>query len=376
MAFQLFRPGSHTASNGQTLRFSAAELRDAATAYDPEVHQAPLVVGHPRSDAPAYGWVKRLDYAEPAQMLTAEPDQVEPQFAELVRSGRLKYVSASFYTPTSPQNPKPGAYYLRHVGFLGAQPPSIKGLKPAEFSEATDGVITLQFGEADPNEPNVWKILADLIRRWREDVIVNRGLAVADTLFPNDQIQALLDEAAEEDAEEDALEPSSPFNYQETPMADPAPTDLEKALAAREAVLAAREKALADQEIARHRADCAAFAEGLTKEGRILPRDTQALAALLATQTGEPTAEFAEDGRPQDRATWLRGFLSRLPVQVDFSERSAQVPGREYVEFAAPGGYQIDPSGLAHHLRASAYQKAHPTTNYTDALAATMIGGM
>ncbi|MFS2072756.1 hypothetical protein ACEN9D_28795 [Pseudomonas sp. CT11-2] len=35
----------------------------------------------------------------------------------------------------------PGVYYLRHVGFLGAQPPAVKGLRPIELAEGEPGVI-------------------------------------------------------------------------------------------------------------------------------------------------------------------------------------------------------------------------------------------
>ncbi len=51
----------------------------------------------------------------------------------MVKAGRFKSRSASFYHPDNPNNPKPGVYYLRHVGFLGAQPPAVKGLKAVEF---------------------------------------------------------------------------------------------------------------------------------------------------------------------------------------------------------------------------------------------------
>jgi len=40
----------------------------------------------------------------------------------------------------------PGVYYLRHVGFLGAQPPAVKGLRPIELAEGEPGVI--HFSEA------------------------------------------------------------------------------------------------------------------------------------------------------------------------------------------------------------------------------------
>ena len=59
--------------------------------------------------------------------LLAEPDQLDPQFAELVGNGRFKKVSASFYLPDSPNNPKPGTLYLRHVGFLGRSHLPLRG---------------------------------------------------------------------------------------------------------------------------------------------------------------------------------------------------------------------------------------------------------
>ena len=271
---QVFRPGRHVDASGQALEFSAADLRATAAAYDPAVHEAPLVVGHPTQNGPAYGWDAALAFAEPTATLDATPAQVEPQFAELVRAGRFKRVSASFYTPDSPANPKPGAYYLRHVGFLGAQPPAVKGLRPAEFGEDEAGVITVDFSQ-EPAMPET-------------------------------------DRTAE-------------FAERERQL-----TEQATALEARQAEIAAREQRLAEQEQARHRADCLSFAEGLIKEGRVLPRERQGLVALLAGLSGEPHADFAEEGaadKPQTSADWLRGFLSRLPVQVDFSERTGAGAG-------------------------------------------------
>jgi hypothetical protein len=146
----LFRPGRHTDISGQTLTFSEADCQASAAAYDPALHEAPLVVGHPQTDAPAYGWVSALRFAE--SELVAEPHQVDPAFAELHGSGRFKKVSAAFFRPDSPNNPKPGVWYLRHIGFLGAQPPAVKGLKAAQFADGDD-YLTVEFAEpvtADP----------------------------------------------------------------------------------------------------------------------------------------------------------------------------------------------------------------------------------
>lgn len=66
----------------------------------------------------------------------------------MVRAGRYKKLSASLYAPDSPANPSPGAWYLRHVGFLGAQPPAIKGLAPVNFAAGDEeGTVTVEFSE-------------------------------------------------------------------------------------------------------------------------------------------------------------------------------------------------------------------------------------
>ncbi len=139
---EIFKAGRHTDMNGRTIDFSAGDLIAAAAAYDPALHEAPVVVGHPHTDDPAYGWVAGL--SSPDGNLFADLAEVDADFAEMVRAGRFKKISASFYTPESSQNPAPGVYYLRHVGFLGAQPPAIKGLKPVAFAASEEG--TIQFG--------------------------------------------------------------------------------------------------------------------------------------------------------------------------------------------------------------------------------------
>ncbi|MEI9885919.1 MAG: hypothetical protein WDN08_05345 [Rhizomicrobium sp.] len=87
------------------------------------------MVGHPSSDAPAYGWAAGLKMD--GDRLVADVDQLDPGFAEIVKAGRFKKISPSFYEPDGKGNPKPGAYYLRHIGFLGAQPPAVKASSPS-----------------------------------------------------------------------------------------------------------------------------------------------------------------------------------------------------------------------------------------------------
>lgn len=123
----IFRAGTHVSMAGERITFSQADIESIAASYDPARREAPLTVGHPEHDKPAYGWVRRL-HAAPGGGLQMEVHQVDPAFAEMVSEGRFKKRSASFYPPNAHGNPTPGRWYLRHVAFLGAQQPALAGL--------------------------------------------------------------------------------------------------------------------------------------------------------------------------------------------------------------------------------------------------------
>jgi hypothetical protein len=143
---EIMRPGRFRAISGQEVGFSENDLRLTAAAYDAAKAPAPIVIGHPAMDAPAYGWVKGLDFADGT--LGAYVGDLEPSFAEAVKAKRYAKVSASFFPPDGAANPRAGIYYLRHVGFLGATAPAVTGLKPVSFAEGAG--VALDFAhEAD-----------------------------------------------------------------------------------------------------------------------------------------------------------------------------------------------------------------------------------
>lgn len=154
----ILRPGRFVSADGAEVEFSEEDLARSAQAYDPTLHEAPIVVGHPEHDSPAWGWVRALRWDR--RVLYALPWQLDPAFAELVRAGRYRKVSASLYRPDSPANPVPGVWYLRHVGFLGAMPPAVKGLPQVQLSGDDRGVVTI------PEVPIVGPTFADRVRSW------------------------------------------------------------------------------------------------------------------------------------------------------------------------------------------------------------------
>lgn len=185
----IFKTGRHTASDGTTLDYGESLLQNAVAVYDPKIHEAPIVIGHPRDNGPAYGWVGKLNLN--AGNVTAEPKQVNADFEEMVKTGSFKKVSASWYLPDSPTNPVPGSLYLRHVGFLGAQPPAIKGLPAVEFAEQEG---TVEFEEPLQDGWNL-QTIAGIFKRLREFVIEKYSLSDADNVIPDYAIQDLNDSA-------------------------------------------------------------------------------------------------------------------------------------------------------------------------------------
>ncbi|WP_319405140.1 hypothetical protein [uncultured Desulfosarcina sp.] len=144
----IFQGGVQVDSEGQ--EHDGYELIEKAIeTFDPAFHEPPAVIGHPKDNAPAYGWVEALKkgVSNGIGVLLAKFKQVNPQFVELVRNGSFKKRSACFYPDGR----------LRHVGFLGALPPAVKGLPDVRFSEGPFfsfelSEATKTFSEQDLND--------------------------------------------------------------------------------------------------------------------------------------------------------------------------------------------------------------------------------
>ncbi len=137
MEFEILKTGKYLSSNGQEKEFSQTDLENIASSYDPSVSEAPLVIGHPKTNDPAYGWIENLKVT--GDRLIAKAKQVVPEFLEAVKNGLFKKRSVSLT-----QDGK-----LRHVGFLGAELPAVKGLKDLAFSES-DTDTTYEFSDMIP----------------------------------------------------------------------------------------------------------------------------------------------------------------------------------------------------------------------------------
>lgn len=137
---EVFRTGTHTDSSGKTRKWTAENLDTIVKSYASRDADAPAVIGHPKSNSPAYGWVEEL--RRDGDLLLAKVKPTVAEFVEWVRKKLYKHVSISLRPDLS----------LRHVGFLGAAPPAVKGLKAPEFVEEEFTEIEIDMSEITNKE--------------------------------------------------------------------------------------------------------------------------------------------------------------------------------------------------------------------------------
>lgn len=375
--FEVFRDGTFVGSDGKTeFTFSAEQVKEIQAEYDPTVFKAPIVVGHPKIDSPAFGWVNDLSLNN--NLLIASDSEVTPEFADAaVKGKRYNKVSIALFEPNNPANPKPGKWYLRHIGFLGGNAPAVPGLKPVEFAgqeAACEFASSLEW-----HAPSMFRALRD----W---MISKFGLEDADSVLPSWRIDSAAEDVVRRQAREELHDNPS---FSTPPHSEgAASTQGESMDAQTQAQLAAK-----DAEINQLKADIAA------REAVAKKQSAQAeFAAILA-----PLA-LGLKINPRDKGAWLEifGALSeaeQLGAKPQFAAASAH-EGKSATEvlkalleaqspvvalgqvtpvggqststpqFSAPEGAVVDSEGLALHQKALAYQAAHQGVEYMDAVRA------
>lgn len=349
--FEIFSTGEHIDMNGRAFLASSAVLAELAESYDPALSEAPLVIGHPDMDAPAYGWVKSLRVD--GDQLVAEPHQLQPEFSQMVADGRFKNRSVSFYQPDQAGNPKPGKHYIKHVGFLGAAAPAVKGLKAVQFSGESKA-LSFMTEWRDPKALDDAEEVAGLI---------NSALWLLRKMFRVAGVSERIDGAASfAAAEAEARTVAAPQPALETDTAPETNTTPEETSVDAKELKAAREKLKAEQaafaeQVAQHRrAEDEAAVDAAIDAGRLAPaRRDEMVSFMQALPDGNDAAfSFAgADGeavKTTPRARFAAMLAAATPI-VSFAEVSAD-------DAAGKDDTPVDPVALAERARAFQQEQA------------------
>jgi len=219
---------------------------------------------------------------------------------------------------------------LRHVGFLGAVPPAVKGLADLKFNEGEP--VSFEFSDYRAG------VIARLFGRLREYLIEEKGVEAADRIVPDWDVDTLKEEALRD---EPALSMYSERKQKEVDVTGPATATATVTTFSEADIEAARTKAqkegreaaaaeFAEKERTRletvAKEAIAAFCKKPVAEGGPLPAWIDGgLKEFMEGLIDSPaTIEFAENGAQVKKSSldWFTGFIGGLPEAVKFKEHA------------------------------------------------------
>ncbi len=372
--FDVLRTGTWRDMRGVEATFSAGDL-DGIVAATRAADPAPVVVGHPDTDAPAWAWIE--DVRRVGDRLQARLRDLHPAFRSAVEEGRYAGRSVALM----PDNDL--GVRIRHLGFLGGVPPAVEGLAPTRFSAPAEAVRTYELAAATPVRWGI-EAVGDILRSLREWIVERDGVERADRVVPEYRLERVTEAGRDDEpvpgfagaAPAPAPAPPPPSASDPPPASSPEDTDMsgtpgagasasETDLAARAAALDAREAVLAAAEASRAASEAVA---PHVEAGRVLPAERAGLEALFASlppDAGEGARELvfaSPDGSAEVRTPprkLLLDFVAALPRRVEYRELAGDAPpapetgfdpraagqdaraAREYVRLAAERGETV-----------------------------------
>lgn len=333
MLIEVFRTGTHTDSSGNTRTWTEQDLDMIVKKYDPSNHEAPVVIGHPEHNAPAYGWVESLE--RKGRSLWAKIKPTVNEFVDWVKRGLYKKVSIALYPDLS----------LRHIGFLGAMPPAVKGLQPPQFSDSEFSEYTIEFRDwtaderdrlakgqikgdfAGPNQSFPIAGPQDVADAWRlagradnPDEVRRNIIRIAKKYGWTDALpETAIEWAKEHNIElkevkmDKIIELEEKLKEKEKALAEFAEKDK-----AKEEEIARLKRELEEERAKQRKAEFASFCDKLISEGRLTPAMRPVVLDFMEILQGIGEYEFSE-GKAQPIEKF-KAFLTGLPKQVEFGE--------------------------------------------------------
>jgi len=364
---EIFRAGTHTASNGETAIYSTDDL-DQVVANHSENDAAPIVIGHPQHNDPAYGWTAELK--RDGDSLFAKFKDVAQEFAQAVDDGRYRKRSVRLI-----KNAK--GWMLGHVGYLGAKRPALSlDLAGRNYAEPDGDQFDFEMDSYTPG------VVARFLRSFREWFIEKEGVERADQVIPDYQIDSLNDHVTElrkpreDEPSPSFTEPNQP-DEGDTDMPEFTQADIDAARqAGRDETSSTLQQSLEKERNKNRRRDFQADMDKLIDAGRMTPAQAEgAVDFMMQLDAGDDAVfEFSagEGDKAQtiktDPTKWFSDFMAKLPVQVDMGRSTDDEPGTQAHDYAAPVGTHVDADRLNLHNKALDYQAKHAGVDYITAV--------
>ena len=321
---------------------------------------APLVVGHPKTNAPAYGWTDQLK--REGNTLFAKATDVAEEFSDAVAARHYRKRSISIMPDGN------GGYKLRHIGFLGAAAPAVAGLKDISFSEAE--ATTFEYSIEDAVRRTAWSLssIGRALRSIRDKIISDDGLEKADELIPNYQIESIQENAASAQQQLDSS-PTVQKHYSSTDDASQESKRMEYTQADLDAAVKnARDegnKKIQQMEFESRKATAETLISAAVSRGAVTPAQSVGLAEFVAGLPDEDAAAFefsegeSEEVKKQTPYQYFSQLLESLGPQVKLGEDGSEEPDISANDYSVPDGYTVSTDRAELTRKAEEFSKAN-----------------
>lgn len=374
MLVPIFKAGTFKDSKGTEYTYTVEDLDEMVTLYNEQPEdskrKAPHVIGHPKDNAPAYGWVGKL--VRKGETLLASCEEMSADFVEAVKAGAYKFRSASFY----------GNKLLRHVGWLGAAQPAVPGLGEVQFTADDDAVEFEDFMEWD----TYWHLtrIQRLFRGIRDFMIDEFGLDKTNKILDQYDIEEAAPSQPPQESDFNQSTKQEDIDMELKEQVEKLTVDFAEVKASRDQLsqqakaaedrIAQLEKQNAQLREENTRTQMVNYCDSLIAQGKMLPAEREYFVADLTEKAkASEVVSFAEGESPLAKAKAMlenRAKHRLFDTVADNGTARQQVPT---ADFSAP--YGVDQQGADLDQKIRQYMTDHNITDYAQALEAVGAEG-
>jgi hypothetical protein len=330
---EVFRAGKQTDSLGREHEFTSKDLETIVNSYDNKNHEAPVVIGHPKDNAPAFGWVEELK--TDGKTLFAKFKQLVPEFVDAVKQGLYKKRSISLYPNLT----------LRHIGFLGAVPPAVKGLADIAFHEnGIDIEFNEEKGEESMNLEGLKKEFEEkfgTLQKSNETLVEqNKEFSTkleevtksnTDLVAKNEELAKKVQEFEDKKNVKEGGEESEETKKTNKKFNE----ELEK----RDKQINEIKAQLETEKAENRKKEYTEFANGLVEQGKAVADSVNNIISILVASEKAGTFSFSEEEKDLAVVEKIKSFLENQPKIVEFGE---QVKGQQKSQEKSAGEQLVD----------------------------------
>jgi hypothetical protein len=367
------RTGRFTDKNGTTAEIKPETLDKiiaSTRSYPYQNGEFPVVIGHPKEDSPAWGWISKNSIVKEKNILSALADDSSfaAEFREWISKKLYKTVSVALRPDWS----------IKHIGFLGAQPPAVTGLPAVEFSSSpNDIIIELSEGVLSAKQ---FGLLSSLFSGIKNYFIEKEGEEKAEELIPSSSLEEMTKPAEETEQKEEAVpddEKAEENSEEETPAGkeeeetDPskkkkgAEKNLSERFIALQLELKAAQEETEKLKRAAKRKEHLAFCESAEAAVKIKPAERNAILGLMEILDSAPALEFSE-GDETISVNPLEAFKEIIKNQKPVVELS-EIAARDKAVTVKKEGSPAEISKRAIEIKSDA-EKLGESMNFAEAV--------